>query len=303
MHEQPFISCIIPCFNSEAYIEETLQSVFDQTYKHFEVIVVNDGSTDNTPEILNKYRGKITILNQENKGVGAARNNGVKHSKGDWIAFLDADDLWHKKKLERQVEITRRFPDIIAIGSSIEPIDENGNALPQYFHKPYIVNRPFYALDILKRQGNIIGLSPSNCLIKKETYLKCGGFREIKRMLSLDFDLWFRLLRLGKIYIIDEPLCYYRILPQSMIHGDLRKEYFAQLYIIEKNRKAYSKSSEFKQIKSKIYFKWGKALLYENSREAYKYFFKAIKLNKLFLPAYLFLIKFIVKKILYKGYR
>ena len=103
----PLISVIIPTFNRAHVLLRAVDSVLKQSYKNFELIVIDDGSTDHTDELLSSYvrEGKIQYLKQENKGVSSARNFGVKSSKGDWLAFLDSDDEWLKGKLQKQVDL------------------------------------------------------------------------------------------------------------------------------------------------------------------------------------------------------
>ncbi len=97
----PTISCIVPCFNSSAYVAEALDSIFAQTHRPIEVIVADDGSTDGTPELVGR-RSEITVVTQAERGPAATRNLGLRSASGDWVAFLDADDLWHPEKLSRQ---------------------------------------------------------------------------------------------------------------------------------------------------------------------------------------------------------
>lgn len=97
------VSCIVPVFNGERFVVEALESILEQTYKPVEVIVVDDGSTDATPLILAEYEGRVRYVRQSRLGPGAARNRGIKSAQGDFLAFLDADDLWHPEKLSRQI--------------------------------------------------------------------------------------------------------------------------------------------------------------------------------------------------------
>lgn len=99
----PLISCIVPVFNSERYLREALDSIFAQTHPRFEVIVVDDGSTDGTATVVSSYGSEIRYVRQGNAGPAAARNLGLNIGRGDYVAFLDADDLWHSEKLERQL--------------------------------------------------------------------------------------------------------------------------------------------------------------------------------------------------------
>lgn len=102
---EPLISVVIPTYNRAHYVCEAIDSVLAQTYKNIEIIAVDDGSTDNTKDIIQQYSSRIKYIYQNNAGPSAARNNGIKQSNGDLIAFLDSDDIWLAEKLERQVEI------------------------------------------------------------------------------------------------------------------------------------------------------------------------------------------------------
>jgi len=106
------ISCIVPVYNGEVYLDETLDSIFAQTYSPIEVIVVDDGSTDGTADLIGKRRDEITYLHQENQGPGAARNFGIKKAAGDFLAFLDADDLWSPEKLSMQMAAFDAQPEL-----------------------------------------------------------------------------------------------------------------------------------------------------------------------------------------------
>ena len=108
----PLISCIIAVFNGEQFLREALDSILAQTYHPLEILVVDDGSTDRTPEIVSEYADTVCYLQQSNAGPGAARNTGLRHAKGEFIAFLDADDLWHKDKLARQISCFKAHTEL-----------------------------------------------------------------------------------------------------------------------------------------------------------------------------------------------
>lgn len=106
------ISIVIPLYNKESSIRKTLQSIFHQTYQHFEIIIVDDGSTDNSSAIVESYNDpRIRLIKQDNAGVSSARNKGIQHSKGDYVAFLDADDEWDNDYLERHIDLIKRFSE------------------------------------------------------------------------------------------------------------------------------------------------------------------------------------------------
>ncbi len=126
-------SIIIPVYNVEKYISKCLDSIFNQSYKNFEVIVINDGSTDKSLEIIEKYN--VKIINQKNMGVSEARNNGVKHANGDYLLFVDSDDYLEKKLLENLNLSLRNDPDIVRF--RIKEVRENGNYSKKYPEKKF----------------------------------------------------------------------------------------------------------------------------------------------------------------------
>lgn len=137
--ELPLVSVIIPAYNSGSFIRYAIESLFRQTYPEegTEIIVVDDGSTDNTPEILKEYMAKISYLRQVNKGIAGARNRGISMAKGEIITFLDADDIWHTERLERVVNTFREKPDIEMVYHSVELIDSDGATIHNNFYKAY----------------------------------------------------------------------------------------------------------------------------------------------------------------------
>ncbi len=106
--QKQLVSVVIPLYNAEKYIEETMQSILNQTYQNIEIIVVDDGSKDQSPtivkELQRKHPEKVRYIHQKNQGVSVARNTGIEHANGEYVAFLDSDDLWHPSKIEKQVQ-------------------------------------------------------------------------------------------------------------------------------------------------------------------------------------------------------
>lgn len=124
------LTVIIPLYNKEKHIIETLQSVLNQTYKHFEVLVVDDGSTDNSVEYLNRLKDcRIRIISQTNAGVSSARNTGIENSKYDWITFLDADDLWQPNHLSNFMDVIHTIQNVNVIGSAFSVSNSNGEII------------------------------------------------------------------------------------------------------------------------------------------------------------------------------
>lgn len=131
MENRPLVSVIIPAYNCCKYISEAVESVLRQSYGNVEIIVVNDGSTDNTERVVKSFGGKIKYIKQANKGSSSARNAGMAAASGDYIAFLDADDRWRKYKLELQVDILRSMPYIDMLFTNYANINEKGSVLSE----------------------------------------------------------------------------------------------------------------------------------------------------------------------------
>lgn len=210
----PKVSIIIPTHNREKFIDETIQSVLDQTYKDFEIIVVDDGSTDGTKQKLEKFNSKIKLIEQSNLERAQARNNGVKNSNGVYIAFLDSDDLWLNNKLEKQIALLDTNKDLVLTYGQSLRINEQGQRT-----KPVKRQKEGYSGNIFEKlllRNLVVSATP---IIRRETFEKTTGF-DSKYIPYEDWEFWLRLSLLGKFHFINEPLAYYRIHPtQSVKHA------------------------------------------------------------------------------------
>lgn len=201
MMKQGLVSIIMPAYNSEKYIVESIESVISQTYKNWELIVVNDCSKDKTLEIIKKFsekNDKIKIFNnEENKGVVFSRNLALKQSKGQYIAFLDSDDLWLEKKLEKQLELMKKEKCSFSITGYMQ-IDENGRDIN-------CIKAPLKLEYKEALKGNKIGCL--TVLINKEEI----GFFEMPNMKHEDYATWLKIMKKGyNVCGLDEPLAKYR---------------------------------------------------------------------------------------------
>lgn len=200
------ISIVIPLYNKAQSIVDTLKCVCEQTYQNFEVIVVNDGSTDNSLYNAQKVNDKrIRIISQKNAGVSAARNAGIKAAKYDYIAFLDADDYWEDNYLEKQVKMILDFPDAAlwstAWGYMRCGVKENIKHYPDVGFQGYVVD--YWTM---KKSTNIFFVSAS--VYKKEVFGAVGGFDE-RIKYGEDYDMVFRTLLEYKVAFNSTPLVYY----------------------------------------------------------------------------------------------
>jgi len=200
------VSAIIPTYNHAGFLPGALESVFAQTCCPLEVIVVDDGSTDETAEVLRAYEGRIRVLSQPNRGVGAARNAGAAVASGELLAFLDADDAWLPAKLERQAARFGVEPEIALVHCGVEEIDEWGSQLRTRLDgMEGWVSREM----LLFRRGVILG-GGSAVVIRRATFLDVGGFDEALST-SADWDLYYRVARRYPVGFVPEVLVRYRV--------------------------------------------------------------------------------------------
>jgi glycosyltransferase involved in cell wall biosynthesis len=202
--DYPTVSVIIPTYNRAGLLREAIQSVLNQTYQDFEIIVVDDGSTDNTEEVMRKVDDDriIYLKHKQNKGGAAARNTGIKHAKGEYIAFLDSDDLWCLHKLEKQVEILERHEDISFVYSNIMYIDSNGKFKAKGFSLKRFRSGHLYRETLLRE---VMCGYPQTWLIRKTCFEDIGDF-DIEFKTSHDRDMSVRLAKHYKMHGIQEPL-------------------------------------------------------------------------------------------------
>lgn len=172
------VSVIIPVYNVENYVAESIESVLVQTYRDFEIIAINDGSTDASLAVLEHYNDKIRIFDQDNQGIALTLNRGITEASGDYIAFIDGDDLWTKDKLEIQTEILRSNPDIDITFAEMEQF-----LSPDLEH----MNQRFKF-----KKGPSAGFMRVSALARKEVFQQYGSFTHVD---FSEFIYWFDMAR------------------------------------------------------------------------------------------------------------
>ena len=195
----PKITAILPTWNRAEWLEKSIQSVLDQTFGDFELVVVDDASKDSTAEIIERYSGKIrTIVFSENRGVSAARNAAIKNSDSEWIAFLDSDDFWHPDKLQKQIAQTKmrpacplHFTDEIWIRNGVRV-----NPKKKHQKKEGWIFQPSLALCLM---------APSTVILRRELFEVHGLFDENLPVCE-DYDLWLRLTAQHPVALLNEKL-------------------------------------------------------------------------------------------------
>ncbi len=220
----PKVSVIIPTYNRLWALPEAIKSVFEQTSSSFELIIVDDGSTDGTEVWVRENHPSAKYIKKENGGVSSARNRGIGESRGRYIAFLDSDDRWLPEKLERQIEV-------MELGHAVCHTDEiwirnQKRVNPRNKHKKY-------SGDIFLKSLPLVIISPSSVMIKREVFDEIGLFDE-NLFACEDYDMWLRLTSRHPVYFIDEPL----IIKYGGHDDQLSKKYWGldilRIYALEK---------------------------------------------------------------------
>ena len=196
--KKPLVSVIIPTYNRGWVLREAIDSVLAQDYKNYELIVVDDGSTDDTRKILAAYGRDIIVLRQTNKGVSAARNRGIAQARGHLVAFLDSDDTWLPRKLSRQIDFFNLHPDAIINQTEEIWIRNNVRVNPKDRHR-----KPSGM--IFDRSLELCLVSPSAVMIKRTLFDAVGVFDENLPACE-DYDLWLRISCRFPVHLIDTPL-------------------------------------------------------------------------------------------------
>jgi glycosyltransferase involved in cell wall biosynthesis len=225
----PLVSCIIPVYNSERFIAAAVESILGQTHRPIEVIVVDDGSTDGTPAVLEQFSGLLRVIAQSNAGHAAARNAGIRASAGEYIAFLDADDLWHPDKLVRQTRRLAEHPELGVTFSHL--LNFSGNPPPLGSNLP-----PATA-------GSVPGYTSVTMLARRTLFDTIGLFDEMLRH-GNDRDWLLRAAEQGvQVDLLPDILVYRRLHDanrSAVLGGSSRAEYLRIIKASLDRRRAQS---------------------------------------------------------------
>ena len=267
----PCCSIIIPAYNAIKYLPDTLESVLKQTFTDFEILIINDGSSDNVVEwFTNITDPGIKLISQSNQGVSAARNTGIAEAKGEYIAFLDADDLWSPTKLEKQLQCFANNPSLGLVHTAMTLVDEKGNSLGRTFTS----NVEGDALKLLLENNTIV---TSSVIVRRNCLTTVGEFN-INLNSSEDWELWVRIASRYPIGLIKEPLVFYRQHPENttknwqMLEQDLYS--IEQVFQSVPQELSYLKNRTYAN--AKIYLAW-KALQTGYSKQAADFRNQAVK--------------------------
>lgn len=209
----PLVSAIIAVYNGEACVARAIDSVLAQQFESFELIVVDDASRDATPRVLARYGDRLRVIREwKNRGLAAARNRAVHRAHGQYLAFLDADDVWLPGRLTKTVEALQTHPTTNLAFSDVVPVDDHGVALaPTYLH-PGMARAPL--MEDLLEEG-WWPILPSTVTMHRWAFNRVGGFAEEYKGASgfEDTELWFLLREFGDFAFVPEPLVNYRLAP------------------------------------------------------------------------------------------
>lgn len=230
---KPKVSIIMPVYNQAKYVKQAIESILQQTFSNFELIIINDGSTDRSVNIIDNFHDlRIKIINQENKGLITTLNTGIVLSRAEYIARIDPDDIWSDlNKLNKQMEYLSKDPNCVVLGTWARIIDENDK---EFSH----ISCPE------KDQGIRSKILTKNCFIhpsvvfNKEIALKAGGFDEQEKYVE-DYGLWLRMGQFGKFANIPEFLMSYRIHRDGITQQKNFIQSQNSLEIIKKHKKNY----------------------------------------------------------------
>lgn len=226
----PLVSVIIPVFNRLCFLHAAIESVLAQTYRSYEIVVVDDGSTVDVSSHLHKFRGDLTLLRKENGGLASARNFGVKSATGEFLAFLDDDDLFCPEKLERQVAILDNNPSIGMVYSREYVINQVGGLIGDSVQNGVIAPLPSGSIAKDYFMNSFIGVMTT--LVPRKVFEEMNGFDE-KLYFNEDDDLWFRIM-LQYPVIYDDYVSGIRRIHDSNMSKDRNSMVYYQLECIEK---------------------------------------------------------------------
>jgi len=227
----PQVSVVITCYNYGRYLEGCLRSVLGQTWQDFEVIIVNDGSTDDTDVVIEPYLAdeRIVYLKQANAGQANAKNLGISQARGNFVAFLDADDLWEPTKLEKQMKLFEN-PLVGVVYSTARYIDENGRGINIRLYSKYLKPRSGMVAQYLVFD-NFVPFSSS--VVRMTCFKQTGVFDESIEM-GIDWDLWLRISVKWTFQFVSDPLLIYRVGHLGQMSKNLEKRQRCSEVIMQK---------------------------------------------------------------------
>jgi glycosyltransferase involved in cell wall biosynthesis len=282
--ENPKISVIIPVYNSEKYLDEAVQSILDQTFSEFELIIINDGSTDSSLAMLKKWAEKdrrIRLFDQENAGRSFTRNRGLELAESEYIAMLDSDDIALPTRLEVHYEFMENNPEVVIVGAQIEGICMKGLSL--FYSGTPLFDHNEIETALLNDHG--VQLCQGASLMRKSAALKVGGYNE-KYTVGEDTDLFLRMALIGKLANVSNVLLKYRQHIESATNASNSDIYRNSMLRIEKawldrgetsppDFKHWSEGMQVRTPKDDL-LQWGWNALAKRDKKITKYYAKRL---------------------------
>jgi len=259
------VSIVIPIYNSEQFLQESLESVLNQTYKDVEIIAINDGSSDSSLDILNQYSKKITIISQENKGLASALNNGIQHMSGRWFKWFSPDDVMLPNTIEELANNAKTLPPNSIIYSNWHIIDENGDILREFVESNYNDLSKF-DFNVRLLDGQLINVNTT--LIPSELFKKIT-FKNLDDPVVIDYDFFLRCALIANVnfHLVTKSLIKYRIHQSQLSHKNItqtldyvehvkeeilseitdpeKTDYLSSLHKYQKSKPLHKKTLEF----------------------------------------------------------
>lgn len=289
---QPKVSVIIPAYNKAAFTVKTVESVLAQTYNNLEIIVVDDGSTDQTRSLLAPYQGRIHYIYKKNGGACSARNYGLKIANGEYVGFLDCDDLYLRDKIARSVEFLEKNPDCGFVHTGVDLIDTHDRIVGRFVYAK--ATRMEWLAPFLIMENFV---SNPTVVVRRDCFETVGNF-DVNIFTPADWDLWIRLAEHYKAGFINAPLSRYRV-TDNFIFNKLEISQKEETYVIEKffQRNVHFQTSMKQKAMSALHLRYAQYYFLKNDcPRLKKEFFLALKFNPFNLKAVLFFFLFFLGK-------
>lgn len=286
----PRVSVIIPTYNQAGYLAAAVQSVLGQTFGDFELIVVNDGSTDNTKEEAFRFSDpRVRYIYQENRGLSAARNTGIQASTGEYIALLDSDDIWLPQKLELQIGLLASHPEVALVYSDADLFDDQSGAVTGRF----LDGKRVFSGKVFRQLLSTQFIKPSTTVVRRSVFQTVGYFDESIREVQ-DRDMWLRIARQFDIEGIGISLVKVRS-HSSNVSKNSEKVWEGRAIVLNKAARTLALSPDELRVLNKslsiIYYQHGRYLVLQGRpREARRKLLACARLSPWYIRVYPYLV-------------
>jgi glycosyltransferase involved in cell wall biosynthesis len=274
----PSVAVVLPCYNSARFLVRTLESVLAQDYPNLSVIAVDDGSSDNTLDILSRYRERITLLthpDHANRGQSASANLAMSHAQADLVAFMDHDDIWYPGKIHSQVDAFLQDPRVVMVATNAAAINADEQKL--YSFPPFPVSATPLVNSLLL---DCFIQTPSQVMVRGAYLNTIGGF-DTELVAAADHDLWLRVCERGRCVFVDRPLVGYRIHGSQLSVSRARRMWEDAARVLDKARRRHAYPRHLcRQRSAVLHYRLGQCDLADSRRlHALWHFLRAAWLN------------------------